>query len=617
MFFTILFIFILIQYSFSTLEGIFYDLRARIDWGVEHQKNIIIISLDQESNEFLGETYPYTYATHVRFLSRLLADSPHNVNYFVELAEPDSIEEEKFLERFKQEVLKFTRSSKNKHFRFGTNVDITGIEELPPEGLQDLGHSLAVLKGDKEIFSKDGVLRRAVLFSSGNESLHLWTANKYRELSGQAPLESKSIRGSYYDRMDDTIFTLFRYFDDPREDKSTIDTIPFHRVLVGNFPDGYFKNKIVLVAPKYIDKKEDFILTPFNKAGLAEAEHRTPRVNTHAQIVQSLIQNKTVLQVNKKFTDILSLLLAIYLSLIISRVQPTRGLFITVSTLMVVMLASVLMFSWFGLWIHLSHLVLSIFAVYYIWVPFKAIGEYKRRFAFQEEAKLLKQVDNLKQNFISLMSHDLKTPVAKIAGIADILKNQYEISDGQRKNIEAIIEATKELNKFITSILDLTKIESRNLTLKTTSKDLNKVVEQVVQGLEYEAKANEVTIETTLAPLYPIKLDLTLINRVISNLVENSIKYSGRNSVINISTWDDDKWVYLKIADTGVGIAEADLEYIFSKFYRVRNDASHKIKGSGLGLYLVKYFVELHGGTIKVESKMGEGTAFTVTLKNE
>ena len=85
------------------------------------------------------------------------------------------------------------------------------------------------------------------------------------------------------------------------------------------------------------------------------------------------------------------------------------------------------LFSVFGWWIKLSHIILSIFVVYYIWVPFRAIEEYQTRYAIQEEAKLLKQVDNLKQNFISLMSHDLKTPVAKIAGIADILKIQLTI----------------------------------------------------------------------------------------------------------------------------------------------------------------------------------------------
>jgi signal transduction histidine kinase len=112
-------------------------------------------------------------------------------------------------------------------------------------------------------------------------------------------------------------------------------------------------------------------------------------------------------------------------------------------------------------------------------------------------------------------------------------------------------------------------------------------------------------------------IDVTLIVRVISNLVENAIKYSGEGSSIKIVSTDDEKWVYVKIEDNGAGIKKEDLEHIFDKFYRVKNDANHAIKGSGLGLYLVKYFVELHGGNIEVESEVGKGTTFSIKLPNE
>lgn len=106
------------------------------------------------------------------------------------------------------------------------------------------------------------------------------------------------------------------------------------------------------------------------------------------------------------------------------------------------------------------------------------------------------------------------------------------------------------------------------------------------------------------------------MNRVLSNLIENAIKYSGENTEVTIKTYDDEKWVYIDIQDNGVGISEDDLQNIFEKFYRVKNDASHKIKGTGLGLYLVKYFVELHGGTIIAKSSVNAGTTFQIKLKN-
>src|SRR5690606_29536971 len=139
-----------------------------------------------------------------------------------------------------------------------------------------------------------------------------------------------------------------------------------------------------------------------------------------------------------------------------------------------------------------------IFVVYYIWVPFRAIEEYQTRYAIQEETKLLKQVDNLKQNFISLMSHDLKTPVAKIAGIVDILKMKFDNSDEQTELIDNISNSTKELNNFINSILDLTKIESQNLTLRKESKDVNKIIEGILEKLEFEADSKEMQLESEL-----------------------------------------------------------------------------------------------------------------------
>jgi len=313
----------------------------------------------------------------------------------------------------------------------------------------------------------------------------------------------------------------------------------------------------------------------------------------------------------------LSILLAIVLSVLISFARPTKGLGISVIVLLGIFLLSYLMFVGFGVWLYMTHLVLTVFIVYYIWVPFVAIAEYQTRYAIQEETKLLKQVENLKQNFISLMSHDLKTPVAKIAGLADGLMRDHGDNLVIRDKLNSIIDSTKDLNKFITSILDLTKVESRNLQLKTVSKDINPIIESIVDGLKYESHQKKISLRVDLAPLYPISLDVELMKRVVSNLVENAMKYSGEGSEVLTKTWDDKDWVYIMIQDNGVGIGEEDLEHIFDKFYRVKNDASHKIKGSGLGLYLVKYFVELQGGTITADSTVGEGTTFTVKLRNQ
>lgn len=610
LFFTIIFIFILFQYSFSVLESTFYDFRVKYDFGTEYLNKTVLIVMDEESDEYLGEAYPYTYESHNRLLEKLIRDKPLMINYYVNLEDNPALETKSTITEFKTIINSFVESGG--FFQFATEIDFWG-EKLPPMELKQLGYAPAVINIDNAAFSRDDVARRVVLNISGEDTAHLKTANIYREKIGLEPFAAKQLPGAYYSREGDATFSLIRFGTSPVEAATKIKRVPFHRVRVGNFPDGFFKDKIVLVGPSYLSNASDYILTPFNKE-----EYRSSKMNVHAAIIDSLIQGKTVIEIDKKYSFALSVLLAILLSFAISRLNPAKGLLATVSAMLTLLMITYVLFSVFGIWLYISHLVITIFVVYYIWVPFRAIGEYKYRFAIQEETKLLKKVESLKQNFISLMSHDLKTPVAKIAGLADLMVQQNMTKgDEGKKIVSSIVDSTKELNKFITSILDLAKVESSNIGLDLISKDINTVVEEIVGGLRYEMNEKRVEVTTDLSPLYPIHFDLNLMKRVISNLIENAIKYSGENSVVNVKTWDDDKWVYVKIKDNGVGIPADDLEHIFDKFYRVKNDASHSIKGTGLGLYLVKYFVELHGGTINVSSEVGQGTQFTIKLKNE
>lgn len=607
LFFTVIFIILLTQYSFSSIEAIFYDLRVQTDLKTDLETDIVIVVLDEESDEFLGESAPYTYASHSQFIENITKDSPLAIGYLIGLNEPDYLSEEQDLAIFRKSVQNYIKSGGG--FRFGTYMDSFG-EQLPPRDLRSLGYSLALLNKDTNLFSKDEVTRRAILNISGEDSFHLWMANFVRDKKNLDPITPLTTQGSYYVTEADATFAMFRFSTNPN-DEDSVTKIPFHKVVVGNVPEGFFNDKIILVTTEYISNYEDYILTPFNKEKLS-----APKSSVHLQIINALMQGSTVQQVPRYVSNIVSILLAFFLSIIIFRVNPTKGLMITLLTIGVVIFTSFVFFNLFGWWLYLVHIILSIFIVYYICVPFRAIQEYQIRFAIQEETKLFKKVDRLKQNFISLMSHDLKTPVARIAGIADILKNQHQLNKDQQTLVEKISDATKELNKFITSILDLTKIESQNITLKLENKDINKVVESVSHQLRFDANRKNITISQELGPLYPISVDTQLMNRVISNLIENAIKYSGENTEVLVKTWDDEDWVYIEVKDNGVGISKEDLDHIFDKFYRVKNDKSHSVKGSGLGLYLVKYFVELHNGTIEASSVIGEGTVFLVKLKN-
>jgi len=607
-FFTLSFILVLTQYPFVFLESFFYDLKVRFDFGVSSDNQVVVITLDEESDQFLGETFPYTFANHSKMFANLQEDSPKVINYFINFLDPESDNEMKNLEKFKLSINKFI---KNKGvFRFATYEDNWG-EYLPPAELEEYGHSIARLKDPDNIFFNDKVIRSVPLTHKGEPSIFLWTANKFRDFKGQRPLEIKSLQGNYYIPEDDTLYTLFRYSTSPLSATTSAKNIPFHRVLTGDFPKGFFKDKIVLIGSTYISEGKNFAATPFDRKSFD-----TKRMNIYAQQIMALVKEKTVLKIPALVTHLLSIIMAFILSFAILRMSPTRGLLFVVGIILGTFLTSYLLFCFFGYWLQSIHLIISVFVVYYIWIPFRAIGEYKQRFAFEEEAKLLKKVEKLKQNFISLMSHDLKTPVAKISVLAENMLNQPMDESTNKKNLTAIVAATGELNNFISSILDLAKIESSKIELSKSSMDINQIIENCIEKLKYEASTASVSIDCNLAPLYPIHIDSVLIKRVIHNLVENAIKYTGNNSKVEIKTWDDKDFVYVEISDNGIGISKQDLDHVFDKFYRVKNDASHRIKGSGLGLYLVKFFVEAHGGEISVTSELGKGTTFLIKFKN-
>ncbi len=226
------------------------------------------------------------------------------------------------------------------------------------------------------------------------------------------------------------------------------------------------------------------------------------------------------------------------------------------------------------------------------------------------------EVEELKGNFMSLITHDLKTPVARIQGMAEILSR----TGGDPKVVTEILGSTDELNRFITSILELAKIESNHVKVFKQSKDVNKVIEDCIHKFDFQALQKKIQVRTSLEPLFPIMIDAPLIAKVMSNLIDNAIKYSPEGASISICSRESVKhpdFIEVEIADTGHGIGTKDLENLFSKFYRPKNDITLMTKGTGLGLYLSRYFVALHNGRITVESETDKGSKFTILLPME
>ena len=605
---TIVVMIFVLQHSFYPYEAGFYDMWSKADFISQSKNDYAAVYMDESTDQFLGEVYPYSYATHTKLLQNILKDKPKAIIYFLDFKEPISEDEKKHYENFI-----FTLGQiKEIPIRISTSMDIWG-EQLPPEKLQRFGYSLGLINEESEDFAQDSVTRKIILNVSGEDSIHLWVANELRKISQKPILDAKFVSGSYYDSIADATFAYFRFPFNPLENKSKkLITIPINRVVGENIRSDFFKDKIVVIGHQYLSRPDDYALTPFDK------EQKGSKLLIHTSMIESLYQDKTVGIVPTAITGTLTLLLVLFLSIVISKTNPMKGIVFIASSALIFVTIAFLSFIVLGLWIKVMHLILAVTLVYYIWVPFRAIAEYQRGYAIQEESKIRKKVDGLKQNFISLMSHDLKTPVAKISGLAENIMMKLDPSNLElKKNMIQLLDSTQELNSFITAILDLTKIESQNIKLNLQSKDINTISLQIVEKLQDLAGDRGMTIETELSPLYPIMVDTLLMHRVISNLVENAIKYAANGKKILLKTWDDQQFVYIQVQDWGNGILNEDLSNIFEKFYRVKNDASHQIKGTGLGLYLVKYFVELHQGDISVDSTVGVGTTFTIKLQNK
>jgi len=249
------------------------------------------------------------------------------------------------------------------------------------------------------------------------------------------------------------------------------------------------------------------------------------------------------------------------------------------------------------------------------------------RLAFQEnlqwrslkQAQYLKEVDQMKSNFLSLVSHDLKTPLAKIQAATERMKREVQHAPPERKGdwkdlLESIENSNNELKHYITSILNLSKIESQKVILNKKSNDINSLIQQALKRLKPFVAQKAIVVEENLDPLFSVECDEDLIRQVLSNIIDNAIKYSHPGGRVIIRSREEEGFIRVEVQDFGPGIPKDQLPLMFRKFSRFLRPIKEQVKGTGLGLYLSKYFIELHGGSIRVHSVEGQGTTFTFTL---
>lgn len=227
-------------------------------------------------------------------------------------------------------------------------------------------------------------------------------------------------------------------------------------------------------------------------------------------------------------------------------------------------------------------------------------------------AKDLNSMEHMRQDFISNVSHEIRSPLTSIGGYAALLR-QGASSPEQIEFARMIEDESKRLSKLSDNLLLLSILEDENMTLEKDSFRLDQQIVDVALLLEPQWTSKKITLNVSLSKTIFFG-NQDLLKQVWINLLVNAIKFTPENGTISILLKTKASHVLCQIADTGIGIAAADQLHIFERFYKADRARSRSLGGNGLGLSLVKKIIELHHGSITVESALGQGSTFTVTL---
>ncbi len=226
----------------------------------------------------------------------------------------------------------------------------------------------------------------------------------------------------------------------------------------------------------------------------------------------------------------------------------------------------------------------------------------------------IRKLERARSDFVANISHELKTPLTSIKGFVEtLLEGALDDKEHSREFLRIIQEHTDRLNGLINDLLELSYLESKQVELAASRFGLRALAEHVVTGFSARARKRFCTV-TVSGLEAEITADKGKIEQVLTNLIDNALKFNKENGTIDISISRRDGRVRVEVRDSGIGIPDKDLPRIFERFYRVDKARSRDMGGTGLGLSIVKHIVELHGGTVGVESTEGLGTTFWFTL---
>jgi signal transduction histidine kinase len=226
------------------------------------------------------------------------------------------------------------------------------------------------------------------------------------------------------------------------------------------------------------------------------------------------------------------------------------------------------------------------------------------------------EMARLKSDFVANVSHDLKTPLSLIRMFSETLE-LGRVSDEatRREYYEVITRESERLTRLIDNVLDFSRIEGGRQRYDIAPSPIEPVVQEVLDAFRYALARQGFAVEVDVAPDLPeVPIDADAVKQALANLVDNAIKYSGERRRLRVAARRAGDEVRIEVADDGVGIPAAETERIFEKFYRIGRSETQGRRGSGVGLALVKHIALAHGGRVSVESRVGEGSRFTLHL---
>lgn len=238
-------------------------------------------------------------------------------------------------------------------------------------------------------------------------------------------------------------------------------------------------------------------------------------------------------------------------------------------------------------------------------------------FVITRSFERLAEASRMKSEFISIVSHQLRSPLSNFAWVIELLMSGRlgKIEENQTEYFKILKENSARMAEMVSNLLIVSKIETATLPLKNAEFHLEDLVKEIISGIDLFARASNVEIDFQAQKNLPKTIaDPSQIRLVVENLIDNAIRYIKDKGKAEISVEQKDKNIYFEIKDNGVGIPRADQKFIFQKFFRSENVLRHQTQGSGLGLYITKSIIEKSGGKIGFKSEEGSGSTFWFTL---